>query len=375
MKRHCMKGRGKENKLMQLAKLSALAFIMVAGFLISCRNEKTDNSLAIKTERDSLTIVVHDFVFGDDRPFLQCHASTVLNTTDGNFLVAWFGGTYEKHDDVGIWLSKGKPGAWSVPVEIAKMRKNPHWNPVLFRSPDGSIILYFKVGSSIDDWETWYKVSTDNGETWTDAKELVAGDKGGRGPVRNKPVVLSDGTWLAPASNERSGVWNAFVDRSEDHGKTWTASSFVSLNRDSIPDEGVIQPALWESSPGNVHMLLRSSAGVICRSDSKDYGRTWSPVYKTDLPNPNSGIDVAKLDDSTLVLAYNPDGKNWGARRPLAVAISNDNGKTWPTSVNLETGSEGDEFSYPSITYIGDTVAVTYTWKRERIAFWILRVD
>jgi predicted neuraminidase len=193
--------------------------------------------------------------------------------------------------------------------------------------------------------------------------------------VRNKPIVLSNGTWLAPASNEKSGVWNAFVDRSEDNGKTWAASSFMSLNRDSIPGEGVIQPALWESSPGNVHMLLRSSAGVICRSDSKDYGRSWSPVYKTDLPNPNSGIDLTKLDDGTLVLAYNPDRKNWGARRPMTIAISNDNGKTWPTAVNLETGSEGDEFSYPSIIHVGDTVAVTYTWKRERIAFWILSVD
>lgn len=362
-------------EIIQLTKSSALAFIMAAGCLISCRNEKTDNSLATKTERDSLTIAAHDFVFEDDRSFSQCHASTVLNTTDGNFLVAWFGGTHEKHDDVGIWLSKGKPGAWSAPVEIAKVRENPHWNPVLFRSPDGSIILYFKVGSSIDDWETWYKVSPDNGETWTDAKELVAGDKGGRGPVRNKPVVLSNGTWLAPASNEKSGVWNAFVDRSEDNGKTWTASSFMSLNRDSIPGEGVIQPVLWESSPGNVHMLLRSSAGVICRSDSKDYGRTWSPVYKTGLPNPNSGIDLTKLGDGRLILAYNPDGKNWGVRRPMALAVSNDNGKTWLTSVNLETGNEGDEFSYPSIIHLGDTIAVTYTWKRERIAFWIVSVD
>ncbi|MEO7990685.1 MAG: sialidase family protein [Chryseolinea sp.] len=319
-------------------------------------------------------IIEKDFVFGANQPFAQCHASTVLHTDDGKFLVAWFGGTHEKHDDVGIWLCKGSPKQWSPPIEIAKLREEPHWNPVLFKTPTGEIILYFKVGKTIDAWETWYMTSKDNGDTWTVAKELVPGDKGGRGPVRNKSIVLSNGVWLAPASNELNGVWNAFVDRSEDGGKTWEATSFLQLNRDSIPGEGVIQPTLWESKKGNVHMLLRSSAGVICRSDSKDYGKTWSPVYKTKLPNPNSGIDLTKIQNGTLVLVYNRDGKNWGARNPISIAISKDNGRTWAATLDLEKGVEGDEFSYPAIISLGDTVAITYTWKRQSIMFWMATV-
>ena len=321
-------------------------------------------------EKQQVGMVAKDFIFGDDRPFAQCHASTVLRTDDDKFLVAWFGGTHEKHDDVGIWLSKGGPGKWSAPVEIAKIREDAHWNPVLFKDPSGTITLFFKVGKEIDFWETWYKVSTDNGETWSEAKELVPGDKGGRGPVRNKPIVLSNGAWLAPASNELEGVWNAFIDRSEDGGKTWSEMEFLKINRDSVTGEGVIQPALWESSPGKVHMLLRSSAGIICRSDSEDYGKTWSPVYKTGLPNPNSGIDVTKLDDNTLVLIFNPDNKNWGSRGAISLAVSKDNGNTWDPIIELEKGDEEDEYSYPSIISYGDTVAVTYTWNRERIAFW-----
>ena len=342
-------------------------------FMVGCKSEKTEDVSSTEV-KDSLKLISNGYVFEGSQPFAQCHASTVLHTRNGNFLVAWFGGTHEKHDDVGIWLSKGKPESWSSPVEIAKIREDAHWNPVLFRGNDGTIVLYFKVGKTIDHWETWYKLSTDEGETWTEARELVPGDKGGRGPVRNKPIILSDGTWLAPSSDEKQGVWNAFVDRSEDQGKTWSASSFISVDRDSIPEEGVIQPALWESSSGNVHMLLRSSAGVICRSDSKDFGKTWSPVYKTTLPNPNSGIDLTKLEDSTLVLAYNRDSKNWGSRSPISLAVSNDNGKTWPTSIDIEEGGQDDEFSYPSIIHVGDTVALTYTWKRQRVAFWLGRV-
>ncbi|MBL0741118.1 sialidase family protein [Chryseolinea lacunae] len=311
-----------------------------------------------------------DFVFPEGQPFPQCHASSIVRAGD-QFLVAWFGGTHEKHSDVGIWLSRGTPGHWSAPIEVAKLREDAHWNPVLFKKPNGEIILYFKVGKTIDAWETWFKVSSDNGATWSAAKELVRGDKGGRGPVRNKPILLSNGTWLAPSSNERKGVWNAFVDRSEDQGKTWKASAFIPLNRDSVPGEGVIQPTLWESAPGEVHMLLRSSAGVICRSDSHDAGKTWTAIYKTTLPNPNSGIDITRLDNGTLVLVYNRDGKNWGARHPISLTASKDNGKTWSPPFDIETGQGDDEFSYPSIISFGDTVALTYTWKRKSISCWV----
>lgn len=352
----------------------SLILVLTTLLLVGCgkQERKVEEETMVK-EKD-LEVISAGYVFEGQQSFQQCHASTVLYTGNGNFLVAWFGGTHEKHDDVGIWLSKGQPGNWSTPIEVAKVREDAHWNPVLFRGNDGTIVLYFKVGKTIDHWETWYKLSSDEGETWTEAKELVAGDKGGRGPVRNKPIVLSDGTWLAPSSDEKKGVWNAFVDRSEDQGKTWTATPFIPINRDSIPEEGVIQPALWESSNGNVHMLLRSSAGVICRSDSRDYGKTWSPVYKTTLPNPNSGIDLTKLDDGTLVLAYNPDSENWGSRSPISLAVSTDNGKTWPTKLTVDKGSSEDEFSYPSIIHAGDTVALTYTWKRQRVAFWLGRV-
>ena len=345
-------------------------FLVLSFFFIGCQSGKKEMK-DVSSRKDSVETLAKDFVFGDDRPFLQCHASTIVKTDRGDFVVAWFAGTEEKDDDVGIWLSKGRIGTWSKPYQIVKLKNEPHWNPVLFKAPEGKIILFFKVGKEIDLWETWFMESTDNGDTWSEAKELVPGDKGGRGPVKNKPIILSDGTWLAPASDEKNKVWNAFVDRSEDSGKTWQKTSFLTLSRDSITGEGIIQPTLWESSPGKVHMLLRSSAGVICRSDSEDNGKTWSPVQKTTLPNPNSGIDLVKTESGTLALIYNNAGGNWGERHPLCVALSNDDGKTWTTPLNIETGVEGDEYSYPSVIHSGDTIITAYTWKRQRIAVWM----
>ncbi|WPP50448.1 sialidase family protein [Catalinimonas niigatensis] len=354
-------------------KSTLFSLILCVGLFSACNTPKSQEQQETPVAQTANTeeLPIKDFIFGDDKPFPQCHASTLVRLDNGQFLVAWFGGEHEKNDDVGIWLSKGRPGAWSEPQEVAKLREDPHWNPVLFQSEEGEVFLFFKVGKEIDDWETWLMTSTDGGESWTEAQELVAGDKGGRGPVRNKPIILSDGTWIAGASNEDNKVWNAFVDRSTDQGKTWEQSEYLELDRNEIEGEGVIQPTLWESERGKVHMLIRSSAGVICRSDSEDYGKTWSPIYKTDLPNPNTGIDVAQFEDGTLALAYNRDDENWGARAPLSVAISEDNGLTWPRMLDIEQGDEEDEFSYPAIISFGDTIAVSYTWQRQKIAVWM----
>ena len=306
----------------------------------------------------------------DGIPVPECHASTILHLSNGEIIAAWFGGKKEGNDNVGIWMVKGKPGNWSSPFEIAKIRNDAHWNPVLFQSPEGRIFLFFKVGKKIPSWETWVKTSDDNGKTWTEAKELVAGDKGGRGPVRNKPIILSNGNWIAGASHEEGG-WNAFADISTDNGRSWQASPYVPLDRTKIKGRGLIQPTLWESAPGKVHMLLRSTEGAIYRSDSEDGGKTWSTAYKTGLPNPNSGIDLTRLNDGTLVLAYNPDATDWGSRSPLSLAVSFDNGKTWPKILDIDAGDKEDEFSYPGVIHYGDTIAVSYTWNRKKIAYWI----
>lgn len=309
-----------------------------------------------------------DFVFGDDRPFPECHASTLVETEQGRLICAWFGGTKEKADDVAIWQSRFMGGNWSTPVRVAKVNETAHWNPVLFRDPARGTYLFFKVGREIPFWETNWAETRDDGATWSVPVELVPHDQGGRGPVKNKPIVLSDGSWLAGASTEYKG-WKPFADRSEDGGKTWVRSADFVIDRAAIPGEGAIQPALWESKPGHVHALLRTAAGKIGRADSTDYGRTWMPVYLTDMPNNNSGIDVLRLEDGRLLLVYNPVMKNWGGRSPLNLAISKDNGETWSDLASLED-EPNVEFSYPAIVRTSAGVAISYTWKRQRIRCW-----
>jgi len=313
-----------------------------------------------------MRIITSAHIFGNHRPFPSCHASSLVELADGRFLVVWFGGSREGADDVAIWSARGAQADWTPPRLVAKVEQSAHWNPVIFRAQDGRVHLWFKVGPQILAWRTYTAVSADEGESWSEPVPLVSGDAGGRGPVKNKPIVLGDGAWLAGASLETATHWDAFVDRSADGGVTWQRTPLIPLDRNRCGGKGVIQPTLWESAPGQVHMLLRSTCGRVCRSDSSDAGRTWTTITPTDLPNNNSGLDVARLPDGRLALICNPvDTRD---RTPLSLLISPDNGQTWPERIDLET--DPGEYSYPAIIPTGDGgLAVTYTWRREHIVW------
>lgn len=312
-----------------------------------------------------------DFVFEEDRPFPECHASTVVELPDGDLLCAWFGGKEEKNPDVGIWRSRFSDGQWSAPELAAKISETAHWNPVLFRDAEDMIYLFFKVGVSVPPWQTYWMQSED-GIVWTEPVELVPGDVGGRGPVKNKAIILSDGAWLAPASTEL-GKWKPFADRSVDRGKTWQRTEDFAIDREIIRGSGAIQPTFWESEPGQVHALMRTAAGCVARTDSTDGGRTWCAVYATNIPNNNSGLDALKLEDGRVLMVYNPVGKNWGKRTPLYLASSSDNGQTWANLAALETNP--GEYSYPAIVRTAKGIAITYTWKRERVRCWQIPLE
>ncbi|WNQ13974.1 sialidase family protein [Paenibacillus aurantius] len=337
---------------------------------------------------------LREFLFEDERPFASCHASTVITFPNGDLLVAYFAGSREGVPDVAIWCSRKTDGVWSPPYKVADEEGLVHWNPVLFRKRDGQVVLHYKVGRPIPEWFTRVIVSDDDGKTWSEPAELVPGDRiGGRGPVKNKLIELHDGSWLAPASLEGAG-WRVFADLSPDQGATWQMSEQAPIVRstDDVPAEirakhmvrgaGLIQPTAWESEPGKVHMLMRSTAGFIYRTDSNDGGRTWSTCYKTYLPNNNSGIDLAKMEDGTLVLAYNPVGMYKGPRMPLLLSASTDNGETWEELLVLEGDTktyklpEGTgEYSYPAVIAESNRIYVTYTWKRQRIVCWSLELE
>ncbi len=308
-------------------------------------------------------IVKEEFIY-EQASFPSCHASTLIETEPGILLAAWFGGTDEGNPDVGIWTARWDGSSWSPPIEVAKEPEVPCWNPVLFQMPDGEICLFYKAGENPREWSGLIKRSTDGGKTWS-AKELLPA--GILGPIKNKPILLQDGSLVCGSSIESWETWACWMEITRDGGRSW--NKFGPLYP---PTElnGIIQPTLFLDREGNVRMLCRSTRkiGYICTATSLDGGKTWSPVKNTDLPHPGSGIDAVGLQDGRVVLIYNHT-KN--GRSPLNVGLSEDGGDTWNMVATLE--SQPGEYSYPAVIQTRDgLVHTTYTWKRERIKHVVL---
>lgn len=302
-----------------------------------------------------------EFIY-ETAPFPSCHASTIEETKDG-LVAAWFGGTHEKHPDVGIWVSLHRSGSWTTPVEVANgvetpEKRHPTWNPVLFQPKTGPLLLFYKVGPSPSTWWGMLMTSSDGGKTWSSPRRLPDGILG---PIKNKPVQLASGEILSPTSSEGDAGWRVHFERSTDLGRTWTATPPLNDGKTI----GAIQPSILLHRGNQLQALGRTRQGKIFEIWSEDGGKNWGKLTLTALPNPNSGTDAVTLKDGRHLLVYNHSVKG---RSPLNLALSKD-GKEWSAALVLEDDPAAPAgYSYPAMIQTSDgLVHITYTWKRLRI--------
>jgi predicted neuraminidase len=306
-------------------------------------------------------LVKSEFIY-ETAPFPSCHASTIAETKSG-LVAAWFGGTAERHPDVCIYLSRYVHGRWTPPAEVANglgfaTNRFPCWNPVLFQPEHGPLLLFYKVGPKPAEWWGMMMTSDDDGKTWSAPRRLPDGILG---PIKNKPVQLTNGDLLCPSSTEGAGGWRVHFERTGDLGRTWQSTPPVNDGKEI----GAIQPSILFHPDGRLQALGRTRQGKIFEIWSDDGGRTWGKMTLTGLPNPNSGTDAVTLRDGRQLLVYNHNAKPKG-RSPLNVAVSRD-GENWQAALVLEN-EPGKQFSYPAVIQTHDgLIHITYTWKRERI--------
>ena len=311
-------------------------------------------------------VLKQEFIY-ETASYPECHASTIAETPEG-LVAAWFGGTKERNPDVCIWVSRYENGRWTEGLNVANGimpdgERYATWNPVLYQVPGGDLWLFFKRGPNVAGWTGWWMKSGDHGRTWSEPEELP---EGFLGPIKNKPVMLSDGTIMCPSSREGEGGWRVVMEYTRDGGKTWQKTG--PLNDGT--ELAAIQPSIIFHKDGRLQILCRSKNRAILEAWSSDNGMTWTPMQKSSLPNNNSGTDAVTLTDGRSLLLYNhvlpPGEEAKGPRTPLHVSVTK-NGKTWYAAAILED-SPISQYSYPSVIQASDgLVHVVYTWRRQRI--------
>jgi predicted neuraminidase len=301
----------------------------------------------------------------------MAHCATVTALPDGVLLAAWYAGSREGADDVAILSAICLGGVWSEPRLIVQIPGHSVGQPVFLPRANDEVWLFFVIidgleppsllhraadsVSLVSGWrraQPFWQRSLDGGKTWEAPQQIM--DYPGL-MFRSHPLILP-GRIILPSYDENT--WQSRMLLSGDDGNTWRLSQPIST------PPGNIQPCLAPLSGGRLLAYLRTggSGGWIWRTISLDQGETWEAPTPTVLPNPNSGIDLLRLQSGKLVLAYNPSDR---LRTPLCVAISGED-ERWQARRTLEQGQ--GEFSYPALAQTSDeSIHLVYTYKRQHI--------
>lgn len=328
------------------------------------------------------------------------HAATIEFWND-HPVFAWFGGTREGANDVAIHLHNLEGEGETT--TLGGRDGYPRWNPILF-SYDDRLYMFEKIGVFCDRWQTYIHDITD----WS--KDTPEKEKrqtcqilpaGLNGPVKTKPILFfntesdecSDGNPLIACGSavETFSDWTSYLEFYKIVDGEWVYVHrthplnvpdkvfYRSYNGVTKESQGIIQPALWTDEKGELHSFFRSSHGLnkIFYYNHK-VGENNLPVA-TNLPNPNSGVDIVNLDNR-LFLVNNPSADS---RIPLVIQeiIKVDESEfkvideiVIREKINDEDRCNSQELSYPYMVENNGQLHLVYTYGRSRIEYVIIDV-
>jgi hypothetical protein len=224
--------------------------------------------------------------------------------------------------------------------------------------------------------EAQYRVSSDNGRTWSELRVIDAGDeadlavshgvflshkgklwafhgayynkmerihtraysldehtvqwtkhgvviRNGFWPM-NQPVQMADGNWIMPGiaagpySNDR--VFPAAVAIS--HGDDFTHWDYVEIPTARGIDKMWGESAIWVDEKRVFNVARYGGGAVALVAASDDYGRTWTASRVSNLPMATSKPAAGTLSTGQRYLICTMAKNNGGKRSPLTIAVS-----------------------------------------------------
>lgn len=278
---------------------------------------------------------------------------SIARTPGGRLWATWYGGPGGGEDQTNyvILVTSGDDGkTWSKerlivdPDEGGPVRA---FDPELWVDPDGRLWLFWAqaVGHKASMGGVW-ALMAENGDQehpdWTKPRRLTDG------VMMCKPVVLSNGTWVLPASTWRETDNSAKMIVSQDHGQTWETFGGANVPK-AVRDFD--EHMIVERNDGSLWMLIRTKYGI-GESISTDGGKTWSGCLPWETAKHTaSRFFISRLKSGHLLLVkHGLIDENVG-RSKLTAMISKDDGKTWEGGLLLD---ERKSVSYPDAVQADD---------------------
>lgn len=250
----------------------------------------------------------------------------------------------------------------------------------LLRLQDGRIALFYMLKNSLFDCRMRMRLSSDEGETW--GPPVLGNPTEGYLVTNNDRIIqLASGRLICPSAlhiNPRPlpgeeqkfnahGIALFFV--SDDIGQTWRETrQRLSISPDI--HTGLQEPGLIQLRDGSLYGWARTSAGQQWEFTSNDEGETWSQPQPSRFRSPASPMSIKAITPSRWLSIWNhretpvenetgfAKDSSWG-RTPLALATSDDEGRSWSAPVLIEDDPQRG-FCYTAIHPTKEAVLIAY---------------
>ncbi len=312
-------------------------------------------------------------IFGVNDTVTWLREPLLARMPDGSLCCVFFtGGSHDgdRRNVVAALRSDDDGATWSGPELLKGLPDQSAWAPSLLVHAGTAHLFWFSSRDGHRYRKVNHMLSTgDDGRTFTEEREILAGWNGDRGVDIRHGAILRDGrvllpiawlepqgdfdpdTWVNTGTNRRYGNFgwggigqhnlycvgvmeaNAAFTEFTRHGRI-----FQRMPDWEIPGVPFFENTIADLGDGKVAMLIRADlTNRLWRADSTDGGLTWSAPSRTDIPNPGSKARILNLPDGRIVLFHNPNEKDYDDvhahghkyRTPLEMWISDDGMNSW----------------------------------------------